>query len=47
MDLSLVAEEEISAWLDFVIPTMPVKEIERSQPLDMCSPLVEQRSIEE
>ena len=47
MDLSLAAEEEISAWLDFVILTMPVIEIEGSQPPDMCSPLVGQRSVGE
>ena len=43
MDLFLAAEVEISAWLDFVIPTMPVIEIEGSQPQDIFSPLVGQR----
>ena len=47
MDLSLAAEEEISAWLDFTISTMPAIEIEGSQFSDMCSPLVAQRSVGE
>ena len=47
MDLSLVAEEEISAWLDFMVLTMLVIEIEGSQPSDMCSPLVGQGSVGE